>query len=198
MGRPPIGKVAMTGAERVRLHRLKHGITKTVTKPVTKPASPSYDALVQELAAVNAKLEAALAAKPAKAAPASASVQEELLMEQRENSMLQKRVHDLEKALAAKPKPKSEPKPPLDPDSEAARQIKSLKTRVKNLQGELAQERELYGRTLLKMGHMDFKTSSLIAKALHPDSNPSREVREAAYKDFTAWKADGKASSRAK
>ena len=38
MGRPPIGKVAMTGAERVRLHRLKHGITKPVTKqPVTKP-----------------------------------------------------------------------------------------------------------------------------------------------------------------
>jgi hypothetical protein len=35
MGRPPIGKVAMTGAERVRLHRLKHA---KAVKPV-KPAS---------------------------------------------------------------------------------------------------------------------------------------------------------------
>src|SRR5262245_37862620 len=33
MGRPPIGKVAMTGAERVRRYRLKH---RPVTKPVTK------------------------------------------------------------------------------------------------------------------------------------------------------------------
>jgi hypothetical protein len=38
MGRPPIGKVAMTGAERVRLYRLKHGTAKPITKPVTKPA----------------------------------------------------------------------------------------------------------------------------------------------------------------
>jgi hypothetical protein len=28
MGRPPIGKVAMTGAERTRLYRLKHGTDK--------------------------------------------------------------------------------------------------------------------------------------------------------------------------
>src|SRR5437667_4714478 len=34
MGRPPIGKVAMTGAERVRRYRLKHGADKPVTKPV--------------------------------------------------------------------------------------------------------------------------------------------------------------------
>ena len=32
MGRPPIGKVAMSGSERVQRYRLKH-----VTKPVTKP-----------------------------------------------------------------------------------------------------------------------------------------------------------------
>jgi hypothetical protein len=36
MGRPPIGKTAMTGAERVRRYRLKHGADKPVTKPVTK------------------------------------------------------------------------------------------------------------------------------------------------------------------
>jgi hypothetical protein len=58
MGRPPIGKVAMTGAERVRRHRLKHrsGDAKLGAKPpgaataerervrpVTKPEAP-YDA----------------------------------------------------------------------------------------------------------------------------------------------------------
>ena len=116
-------------------------------------------------------------------------------MEQRENSRLR---HDLEKALAAKAKPKSEPKPPLDPDSEAARQIKGLKTRVKNLQGELAQERELYGRTLLNLGRMDFATSSLVAKALHPDAAPSAKIREDAYKAFTAWSADSKAAGRSR
>jgi hypothetical protein len=36
MGRPPIGKAAMTSAERVRRHRAKHGTGKPVTKPVTK------------------------------------------------------------------------------------------------------------------------------------------------------------------
>ena len=32
MGRPPIGKRAMTGAERVRRYRLKHSTDKPVTK----------------------------------------------------------------------------------------------------------------------------------------------------------------------
>jgi hypothetical protein len=33
MGRPPIGKIAMTGAERVRRHRERHGKPAPVTKP---------------------------------------------------------------------------------------------------------------------------------------------------------------------
>jgi len=41
MGRPPIGKAAMTNAERVARHRALH--PKPVTKPVTKP-SPAQDA----------------------------------------------------------------------------------------------------------------------------------------------------------
>jgi hypothetical protein len=36
MGRPPIGRKAMTGAERIRRFREKHRVVKTVTKPVTK------------------------------------------------------------------------------------------------------------------------------------------------------------------
>jgi hypothetical protein len=49
MGRPPIGKRAMSGAERVRRYRLKHGTDRPVTKPVTKPAIAG-DAMAQELA----------------------------------------------------------------------------------------------------------------------------------------------------
>ena len=63
MGRPPIGKVAMTGAERTRLYRLKHGTAKPVTKHVTKPTSPDHAALAQELAAV--KRAASVSAKVA-------------------------------------------------------------------------------------------------------------------------------------
>jgi hypothetical protein len=56
MGRPPIGKVAMSGAERTRLYRLKHGTAEPVTKHVTKPAGHVHDALVRELAAARARI----------------------------------------------------------------------------------------------------------------------------------------------
>jgi hypothetical protein len=56
MGRPPIGKTAMTDAERMRRYRLKHGKAKPVTKPVTKPAGPDHDVLVQELAQARARI----------------------------------------------------------------------------------------------------------------------------------------------
>jgi hypothetical protein len=54
MGRPPIGKVAMTGGERVQRYRLKH----PVTKPVTKLGA--LEARIRELEAENARLEEAL------------------------------------------------------------------------------------------------------------------------------------------
>jgi hypothetical protein len=51
MGRPPIGKAAMTGAERVRKHREKHAAEAPVTN-VTKPASVDH----AELARVKARI----------------------------------------------------------------------------------------------------------------------------------------------
>ena len=53
MGRPSIGKVAMTGAERTRLYRLKHSAAKPVTKPVTTLGTDAA-ALEQELAQAKA------------------------------------------------------------------------------------------------------------------------------------------------
>ena len=64
MGRPPIGKTAMTGAERVRRYRLKHAAARPVTKQpsaVTKPASPATDATDAALQAENAALREELA-----------------------------------------------------------------------------------------------------------------------------------------
>jgi hypothetical protein len=49
MGRPPVGKTAMTAAERMRRYRLRHA----AAKPVTKPASIK---LVKELAQAKARI----------------------------------------------------------------------------------------------------------------------------------------------
>src|SRR6516162_5848792 len=56
MGRPPIGKEAMTGAERMRLYRLTHGTAKPVTKPVTKPAAAGPDRRDEEIARLKARV----------------------------------------------------------------------------------------------------------------------------------------------
>jgi hypothetical protein len=60
MDRPPIGKVAMTGAERVRRYRQKHGANAPVTKPVTKQ-DRTDDTRVRELEARTVELTAQLA-----------------------------------------------------------------------------------------------------------------------------------------
>ena len=62
--------------------------------------------------------------------PASA---EELKLARNEISMLQFANRELKREIAAGPKPPKPVKPPLDPESEATRQIKGLKTRVSNL-----------------------------------------------------------------
>jgi hypothetical protein len=49
MGRPPIGKTAMTDAERQRRHRAQLRNTSPVTKPVTKPAQPDRRELAATL-----------------------------------------------------------------------------------------------------------------------------------------------------
>ena len=47
MGRPPIGKIAMTAAERVRRYRLRHGTDKPVTKPVMKRSADKTTGLLK-------------------------------------------------------------------------------------------------------------------------------------------------------
>jgi hypothetical protein len=50
LGRPPIGKVPMTGAERVRLYRLKHAAAKPVPKPTADNVAATIDELQKDLA----------------------------------------------------------------------------------------------------------------------------------------------------
>jgi len=57
MGRPPIGKVAMTGAERVRRYRLKHGTDKPVRAAMMQSLAQDDLALMRiELAQAKARL----------------------------------------------------------------------------------------------------------------------------------------------
>jgi len=89
-------------------------------------------------------------------------------------------------ALEAQPKAA---KPPLDPESAAASEIKGLKTRVRNLQSQLNH---------VKAGgnYVPFAVNALLAKALSEHPAPTDADRERALKALNAWKADSKAAGR--
>jgi hypothetical protein len=194
MGRPPIGKVAMTGAERVRRYRHKHGTDKLVTKPappVTKPTGPDHDALVQELAQAKQELAAAKAriVELEKAGAVAAA----------EIAALKAELHDVVVGARFAPKrrepakPKVE-KPPLPPDEARDRQIKGLKTANKNMRAELHHLREWCRTTgIPERGGMSFNIHGRIFKPLHPDHRKhlTRAELDAALdeacKMFTAW-----------
>jgi hypothetical protein len=74
MGRPPIGKVAMTGAERTRLYRRRHGADKPVTKPVTKQASAAADAALAQARAELKQAKARIAELEAAKSPPAHNV----------------------------------------------------------------------------------------------------------------------------
>ena len=81
---------------------------------------------------------------------------------------------------------------PADVDGEVAR----LKTLNKNLRQKVKEMSAYHQTQPAQNGHMSFKASSLIAKALHPDATPSEEDRAEAFKAFSAWKGDRDAAKR--
>jgi hypothetical protein len=99
---------------------------------------------------------------------------------------LRQRVLDLEKVLACR---ESAAK---SAQTKAASEVAHLKEKNKELQSKLGQMWDWYN----KAGGLTFKASSLIAKALHPDTTPSEEVRLEAFKAFSAWKGDRDAAKR--
>jgi hypothetical protein len=161
----------MTGAERQRRYWLK----RRAAKPAPKPggaAAVEIEALQKELAAAKAEI---------------AGLKDDLL-----HARLALRFGPKRREPA---KPKTE-RPPLPPDEERERQIKSLKTRVRNLTSELHFMREHGDSMIAQRGGMNFRTMSAIANALHPDHKPSDTEREHACKLFTAWKADSAKARR--
>ena len=174
MGRKPIGKIAMTHAERTRKYREKHGLDKPAAKPAPASTAP-LEARIREL-------EAELAAAKARI--------DELRAERLAFRFGSKR--------RGEAKPKAE-KPPLPPDEERERTIKALRTEVRNLKAERRHLTEHFNSKIADKGGMNFPTMTAIAKCLHPDHAPSEAEREAAFKLFSQWKADdGKAQRRAR
>jgi len=179
MGRPPIGKVAMTGAERTRLYRLKRGAAAPVTKPVTKPAAPPrleamldlvarmdqfqqadfFDCLVEKygqdtVIGVRLFSEARIAElesnRDAKAPPFSMSVQQRLdAWKRREMKMMGQ--------------------------SFEQRVHKEVMSRIDEMilphwKKQIADAQQLYAR---RRGLMDKATFNKIRRGLHPDSRQS-------------------------
>jgi hypothetical protein len=172
----------MTEAERKRRQRAglanKRPGTFRDNGPVPKP--PPADDSAREIAALKARIAELEAARG----------QGEYILEiERENSWLRGQLERERKPA----KPKAD-KPPLPPDEIRDRQIKSLKTRVRNLQAELYASREWH--TGKADGNMSFQTMSAISKVLHPDREPSETDRVEACKAFNSWKADRDASHR--
>ena len=103
MGRPPIGKTAMTGAERTRLYRLKLAAAKPAAKPTT--AATTIAALQKELA--QAKRE--LAGAKAHIAKLTDELHRVLAQERKQH------------AATAKPKTNRPPLPPYEARSAPSR-----------------------------------------------------------------------------
>jgi len=97
---------------------------------------------------------------------------------------------DLEKALVRR---ESAAK---SAQTKAASEVARLKEKNKELQIKLRHMWDWHNNEITKAGGLTFKASSLIAKALHPDSMPSEEVRLEAFKAFSAWKGDRDAARR--
>jgi hypothetical protein len=149
MGRSPIDKVAMTGAERLRRYRLKHGVTKPVTKPGAADA-----ALAQELARARAEIT-------------------ELRLEAAAQAQA---IRDAGRRRA--PASRAE-KPPLPPDEQRERTIKALTTANRTLRAKLAHMERQYDEESRRVGAMSFRTFGKIAEALHPDTTTEAKRSEA-------------------
>jgi hypothetical protein len=176
MGRPPIGKVAMTNTERSRRYRA--GLA---TKPhATKPATKSHATKPAEPAT---KLDPDIASLKARIAELEKERDNRGLKLDYENAALRQEVARLEKLRKAKAE-----KPPLPPDEIREKQISALKTRVRNLQAQNAD--------LLQVSGTNRQTMGLIAKVLHPDTRKNMTKAELdtaldeACRAFMAWKSD--------
>jgi uncharacterized phage infection (PIP) family protein YhgE len=166
MGRPPIGKVAMTATERVRRFRAKQRADKPVTKPVTKPDT----ALEKELAQAKRHI-AELEQHQAK--PSGPAVNEAALAQKREQMLLRGENAKL-KSENAKLKTMLKEAPNV---AELLKKVVDQQDKMNRLRQNiriLAKERDrLLGQTEKRFREASHyatrKTYSVIVKALHSD-----------------------------
>jgi hypothetical protein len=174
MGRRPIGKTAMSGAERIRRWRERH------------PKKPTPEKAGIAAALLRARVH---------------ELEGELARERQRRKDAEGRMLGQAQAFRderARHKPEAA-RPPLPPDEARDRRIKSLATENKNLKAKLAYFKQWYEAGLATAGGMSFETQSAIAKALHSDRQPSETDQANALKLFNAWKANkDKARRKAK
>jgi hypothetical protein len=217
MGRPPIGKRAMSGAERVRRYRLNRAADKPVPRADDGAALQQARARVATLEAEVSALKAQLAREQQAMTATVTELRRELNVTKTHLSITEAVLRDKERASATKaaqpdddlkaallglrpaPKPPPKPKvvkPPLPPDEVRDREIKGLKTRVRNLNFELHSMRQWDREQQSKKGTMDFATVSAISKCLHPEHTSTEEEQAKAIRLFNAWKGDNRKAGR--
>ncbi len=174
MGRPPIGKTAMTGAERVRRWRHLHAADQPVTK-VTKlePAAVARcAALERELAAAQVRIR-------------------EL------NHAMLAQAEAFHEEWKRRTSGKAE-KPALPPDEIRDRRIKALTTQVANLKLELRYTRAHSDEAIAKAGGLPRATENAIDMVLHPDQrrNATEADKDETYKLWNAWRSSRRKAQR--
>jgi hypothetical protein len=198
MGRPPIGKQAMTDAERQRRHRAAQPVTKPVTKPAAQPAAKPdrRDQQIASLKARIAELEAARSAAPAATASPSrrglagqASSEDDrrerasqLSREQTEKIRLLQQALVREQILNARLKAQIETVPAAERDREMER--------LKSANGELrikVKELEKWFAAKIKAAQMPVAVRRALQKCLAADPPPTREARVEALTLLMDW-----------
>jgi len=141
MGRPPIGKSAMSAAERMRRWRVRHGVTKHVTKRKSAETAP----LGRDIERLKAKI-AELEEQAANEAIVRSTLQERIAVLEKKRPMPRTAAELAQAKLRAEEERKAlrearraaarAAKPAQIPDEktkeEYERQIKSLRTQLRN------------------------------------------------------------------
>jgi hypothetical protein len=214
-GRPPLGKQAMSGAERQRryLDRLLGAQANTTLKDENATLKARIAALEADrgenatLKAENATLKAEVVRLQAAAAAAPHETSRprtvaDLLARKAQVTAANKAKRAEAKAArlmaAAAERPDADVPTLIEENDGLKQQLKAARTQIKNLRGELHHFREWHTQEMAKKGGMSFATQSKIARVLHPDTR--KQATEAdiddAYGLFNAWKADKDKAAR--
>jgi hypothetical protein len=196
MGRPPIGKQAMSSAERTRRYREKfQSAGAVVLEAQLARARERIAALEAEVAGLKAaanaqqqqpppRTAADLRAWKAQTTAAKSAKRAEAKAARLRTAAAERSDADLPTLLAE--------------NDSLKQQIKAAQTRVRNLTQELRHTRQHFEGLAEKTGAMDFATESALAKCLHTESkdNATEADKDKAFKLFTAWKAANRKARR--